>query len=259
MAISDELAKEFLYHNDLYRAGRAIISDKQFDALKQALVDINPKHPALKEVEEGCVLSGLGTLPFAEWYSYLPKNTSVVVEPKIDGCAMAVRYVDGLLVKAWTRKGIDKTYCMRMIKDLPKKINAKGTVEVRGELYGKGLIPARSQRLAAGHLRKKQPSGMGLSFCAFQIFDGKGTEESNLRQLVKWGFHVSGHIKVTTDVVKQVKILHDKWQDSLIFSRYPTDGIVVKVLKKDLQEEIGRTSIAPSWATAIKDVWKNVY
>ena len=220
MSIADELAKEFLYHNDLYRAGRSIISDKQFDAIKQALIKSNPKHPALKKVEEGCVLSGLGTLPFAEWYSYLPKNTPVIVEPKIDGCAMAVRYVDGLLVKAWTRKGIDKTYCMRMIEDLPKHIIAKGTVDIRGELYGKGLIPARSQRLAAGHLRKKQPSGMGLSFCAFQIFDGKGTEITNLRQLAKWGFLVTGYIKVSTNVVSEVKKLHQKWQDSLISVSY---------------------------------------
>ena len=33
-------------------------------------------------------------------------------------------------------------------------------------------------------------------------------------------------------VVSEVKKLHQKWQDSLIFSRYPTDGIVVKVLDK---------------------------
>ena len=259
MSIADELAREFLYHNDLYRAGRSIISDEKFDAIKEALVKCNPKHPALKKVEEGCVMSGLGTLPFAEWYSYLPKNTPVIVQPKIDGCAMAVRYVDGLLVKAWTRKGIDKTYCMRMIEDLPKHIIAKGTVDIRGELYGKGIIPARSQRLAAGHLRKKQPSGMGLSFCAFQIFDGKGTEVSNLQQLVKWGFHVCGYIKIDKDVVNRVKKLHSQWQDSLIFSRYPTDGIVVKVLDKDLQDKIGRTSIAPSWATAIKDIWKKTW
>ena len=259
MSIADELAREFLYHNDLYRAGRSIISDEKFDAIKEALVKCNPKHPALKKVEEGCVMSGLGTLPFAEWYSYLPKNTSVIVQPKIDGCAMAVRYVDGLLVKAWTRKGIDKTYCMIIIEDLPKHIIAKGTVDIRGELYGKGIIPARSQRLAAGHLRKKQPSGMGLSFCAFQIFDGKGTEVSNLQQLVKWGFHVCGYIKIDKDVVNRVKKLHSQWQDSLIFSRYPTDGIVVKVLDKDLQDKIGRTSIAPSWATAIKDIWKKTW
>tara|TARA_R100001510_G_C7639960_1_gene197665 strand:- start:127 stop:906 length:780 start_codon:yes stop_codon:yes gene_type:complete len=259
MSIADDLAKEFLYHNDLYRAGRAIISDQKFDALKEALVKSNPKHPALKEVGEGCVLSGLGTLPFAEWYSYLPDNPAVIVEPKIDGCAIAVRYIDGVFSKAWTRKGIDKTYCMRLITDLPKQINAKGVVDIRGELYGRGLIPARSQRLAAGHLRKKQPSGMGLSFCAFQIFNAKGTEESNLQQLVKWKFHVCGHIKVQKNVVCGVKVLHTKWQDSLIFSRYPTDGIVVKVSDKDLQEEIGRTSVAPSWATAIKDVWKNIW
>ena len=75
-------------------------------------------------------------MPFAEWYSYLPKNTPVIVQPKIDGCAIAVRYVDGILVKAWTRKNIDKTYCMRMVEDLPNSIDAKGTVELSGELYG---------------------------------------------------------------------------------------------------------------------------
>ena len=259
MTIADELAKEFLYHNDLYRAGRAIISDKQFDALKQALVDLNPKHPALKEVGEGCVLSGLGTLPFAEWYSYLPDNPAVVVEPKIDGCAIAVRYIDGELAKAWTRKGIDKTYCMRMIANLPSRIPVKCDVDIRGELYGHVLTPARSQRLAAGHLRKKQPSGMGLSFCAFQLFDAGGTEISNLLELAEWGFETCKHIKLQKDVVSKVKQLHSQWQDSLIFSQYPTDGIVVKVLDKDLQDKIGRTSLAPSWATAIKDVWKKVY
>ena len=77
---------------------------------------------------------------------------------------------------------------MRMIEDLPKHIIAKGTVDIRGELYGKGLIPARSQRLAAGHLRKKQPSGMGLSFCAFQIFDAKGTEVSTYNNLLSGVF-----------------------------------------------------------------------
>ena len=107
MSIANELAKEFLYHNDLYRAGRAVISDKHFDEIKKALIAVSPNHPALKKVDEGCVLSGLGTLPFAEWYSYLPKNTPVIVQPKIDGCAIAVRYVDGILVKAWTRKGVD--------------------------------------------------------------------------------------------------------------------------------------------------------
>ena len=77
--------------------------------------------------------------------------------------------------------------------------------------------------------------------------------------MAKWGFLVTGYIKVSTNVVSEVKKLHQKWQDSLIFSLYPTDGIVVKVLSKDLQEEIGRTSIAPRWATAIKDVWKKTW
>ena len=48
MSIANELAKEFLYHNDLYRAGRAIISDKHFDEIKKALIAVSPNHPALK-------------------------------------------------------------------------------------------------------------------------------------------------------------------------------------------------------------------
>ena len=148
---------------------------------------------------------------------------------------------------------------MRLVKDLPLTIKAKGLLEVRGELYGQGLVPSSSQRLSAGFLRKKLPTGDGLSFCAFQIFNGKGTEESNLQQLIDLGFHTCGYIKVKKDAVKDVKLLHSKWQDSLVFSRYPTDGIVIKVSSKDLQEEIGRTSLAPSWATAIKDVWRKTW
>ena len=68
-----------------------------------------------------------------------------------------------------------------------------------------------------------------------------------------------GHIKVNSNVVNKVKQLHNQWQDSLIFSEFPTDGIVVKVSDKDLQEEISRTFIAPSWATAIKDTWKKTW
>ena len=45
--------------------------------------------------------------------------------------------------------------------------------------------------------------------------------------------------------------------DSLIFSRYPTDGLVVKVNSHKLQAELGSSSIAPKWALAVKE-WKDL-
>ena len=106
-------------------------------------------------------------------------------------------------------------------------------------------------------MRKKAPDGEGLAFCAFEIM-GKdnGYEVDTLQKLLCLGFHVCGHVRIASYVLKKVKILHDDWLDSLIFSRYPTDGLVVKVNSHKLQSKLGSSSIAPRWAIAVKE-WKN--
>lgn len=252
-----ELVKQILIYDEAYRAGSPLVSDKIFDQMLEELVKIAPDHPLLFSPAGGNHLLSLGNYSFKEWYENLPYNTEVVVEPKIDGCAVALRYRFGKLVKAWTRKGKDVTAAMKTIKELPKEISKKELYEVRGELYGL-TGHSKSQRLAAGHLRKKNLDGKGLAFCAFEVIGrDSGYEVDTLQELLCLGFHVCGHVRIKTSVIQKVKILHDDWLDSLIFSRYPTDGLVVKVNSHKLQAELGSSSIAPKWALAVKE-WKDL-
>ena len=248
----EELAQQIQKYDEAYRAGNPLISDALFDELRATLVNIDPKHPILLSPGGGSELLSLGNYSFISWYKNLPKDTPVVVQPKIDGCAVALRYKYGRLVKAWNRKGKDITLAMRTIKGLPQQIEIIDTVEIRGELYGL-TGHTKSQRLASGHMRKKAPTGEGLTFCAFEIIGkNEGDELTTLKLLLDQKFHVCGHIYIESNVIQKVKTLFEDWKDSLIFSRYPTDGLVVKVVSHKFQQELGSGSVAPRWAIAVK-------
>ena len=249
----EELAQQIQKYDEAYRAGNPLISDALFDELRATLVNLDPKHPILLSPGGGTELLSLGNYSFISWYKDLPNNTPVIVQPKIDGCAVALRYKYGRLVKAWNRKGKDITAAMRTVKGLPQQIEIIDTIEVRGELYGlTGHL--KSQRLAAGHMRKKAPTGEGLAFCAFEIMGrDEGNEINTIKLLLDQKFHVCGHIYIDSNVIQKVKTLFEDWKDSLIFSRYPTDGLVVKVVDHKLQKELGSGSAAPRWAIAVKN------
>tara|TARA_R100000654_G_scaffold16504_1_gene34549 strand:- start:444 stop:1220 length:777 start_codon:yes stop_codon:yes gene_type:complete len=249
----EELAQQIQKYDEAYRAGNPLISDALFDELRATLVNLDPKHPILLSPGGGSELLSLGNYSFISWYKNLPKDTPVVVQPKIDGCAVALRYKYGRLVKAWNRKGKDITLAMRTIKGLPQRIEIIDTIEIRGELYGL-TGHTKSQRLASGHIRKKAPTGEGLAFCAFEIMGkNEGDELTTLKLLLDQKFHVCGHIYIDSNVIQKVKTLFEDWKDSLIFSRYPTDGLVVKVVDHKLQQELGSGSVAPRWAIAVKN------
>ena len=252
----EELAQQIQKYDEAYRAGNPLISDALFDELRATLINLDPKHPILLSPGGGSELLSLGNYSFISWYKNLPKDTPVVVQPKIDGCAVALRYKYGRLVKAWNRKGKDITYAMRKVSNVPQQINfIEQNVEIRGELYGL-TGHTKSQRLAAGHMRKKAPTGEGLAFCAFEIMGkNEGDELTTLKLLLDQKFHVCGHIYIDSNVIQKVKTLHEDWKDSLIFSRYPTDGLVVKVVDHKLQQKLGSGSVAPRWAIAVKE-WK---
>ena len=252
----EELAQQIQKYDEAYRAGNPLISDALFDELRATLINLDPKHPILLSPGGGSELLSLGNYSFISWYKDLPNNPPVIVEPKIDGCAVALRYKYGRLVKAWNRKGKDITYAMRKVSNVPQQINfIEQNVEIRGELYGL-TGHTKSQRLAAGHMRKKAPTGEGLAFCAFEIMGkNEGDELTTLKLLLDQKFHVCGHIYIDSNVIQKVKTLHEDWKDSLIFSRYPTDGLVVKVVDHKLQQKLGSGSVAPRWAIAVKE-WK---
>ena len=100
----DDLAKKIQLLDEAYRAGNPLVSDLEFDKLRAELVDIAPNHPFLLSPGGGNNLLSLGNYSFIDWYEDLPLNTDVIVQPKIDGCAVALRYRFGELVKALNRK-----------------------------------------------------------------------------------------------------------------------------------------------------------
>ena len=260
MNSTDFLASEYLRHEQLYRAGLAEISDFEFDVLKRKLIEASPDHPVFRVVESGRKLLSLGNQPVESWLEKIPASVELAVQPKIDGVAIALRYVDGVIARAWTRKGEDKTRNVLEADNIPPQLPIKKTVEIRGELYAPNIDAARSQRVAAGLLRLKDPRRVsGISFCAFEILNADPEiypdEAHILDYLKEWGFHTPPTTSVSG--LSDIKEIHNKWLDGRFFNtEFPSDGIVVKIVDRYQQKVMGVSSVAPNWALAVKGMWK---
>ena len=59
----------------------------------------------------------------------------MLIEPKIDGCAIAIKYKDGKFDSVIIEKGIDVSKKVKQVQDVPKEINIRSSFVVRGELF----------------------------------------------------------------------------------------------------------------------------
>ena len=259
MARLSKLELQVQTYDEAYRAGRALVTDQEYDVLRDQLKRKNPNSPVLVETGSGTHLQSLDNGSFLDWQKKIGKTTQLLVQPKIDGCAVAARYIDGRLVKAWTRSGKDITAAMRLVCDFPQVLTESVDIEVRGELFGVGLSGASSQRLAAGHIRKKVPTlNKRLSFSAFHIFgfDLFTFEHQVMCRLEDLGFKniASRLLRSGKDEAIMIKRMFGQWEDSFLWSQYPTDGLVVKVNDRKLQAKLDKQAkTAPLWALAIKN------
>lgn len=203
------------------------------------------------------------------------------VEPKLDGLAVSLRYVDGRLVNAATRgdgaTGEDVTANVRTIRSIPLELIGKDfprVLEVRGEVFmliagfraynaralEQGTRPLATPRNgAAGSLRQLDPGITALRPLAFYAYgvgaiDGwepPPTHSAMLTCLRSWGLPVSNQ----NDVVRGLDGLLAYYarvgakRDSLAFD---IDGVVYKLDDLEGQRELGFVSRAPRWAIAHK-------
>ena len=234
--------------------GEAKISDAEYDSLYKELKSRNPNHPIFGQSMK---LLSLDNYCFSEWWASKAKGETMVVQPKFDGCALGLRYVSGTLVAAFTRSGRDVTEAARTIANIPLELPEDGIavsedpIEIRGELYGPNLSRTKSQALAAGHLRKRLPTGMGLSFCGYEILGSNNDEIEDIKKLESWFFEIPPTNR-TTDP-RQVKQWHKQWINGELFENLPTDGLVVKVNSGNTKKRLGASSKCPNWAIAMKD------
>ena len=146
------LEERIEWYDDNYRNGNALISDKQFDQLEKNLFKTNPNCDYFKKKNK-LVLPSLEKDSIDEFLKGLLADTRLIIEPKIDGCAVALQYRDGNLEKAISRKGTDVTNKLIKVKDIPNNLPLRGVLQVRGELYAPNQSPNISQRMASGFLR----------------------------------------------------------------------------------------------------------
>ena len=250
--MSTYLEERIEWYDHNYRMGNPLINDDQFDKLEANLFRVDPKANYFSKKS----ILPLPSLPkdrIEEFIEGLLPDTRLIVEPKIDGCAIALQYIDGELIKAISRKGGDLTNKIKKISDVPDKIKVQGLIQIRGELYAPAEHdrPSYSQRQSAAFMRAADSKSDHLSFCAFQIINGRLNQHDSLQYLKKLGFTIPEYKSL--NFTSQVEMYRKQWANKKLFNNYPTDGIVVKLNSRKLQLIREKSySIYPHHQMAIK-------
>ena len=125
------LEERIKWYDYNYRNGNALITDKQFDQLEKNLLRTKPNCDYFKKKNK-LVLPSLKKDSIDEFLKGLLVDTRLLIEPKIDGCAVALQYRDGILEKAISRKGADVTNKLIKVQDIPINLPLRGVLQVRG-------------------------------------------------------------------------------------------------------------------------------
>jgi len=203
-----------------------------------------------------------------------------VVELKIDGLAVNLRYEDGLLVSAATRGdgsvGDDVTANAKTIRAIPLSLLGEETpavLEVRGEIYmpakifsqlnqareNEGMAKfANPRNAAAGSLKlldAKKTAKRKLSFFAYGIGENsspaKDTHYESLQRLKDFSIPVNPHITIAVDIDEVINICMG-WEQKRAGLNYEIDGMVVKVNQFGYHDILGATGRAPRWCISYK-------
>ena len=230
-----------------YRAGQAYLSDAEFDGLVAELQQLDPSAPELLTPGGGSRLLSLDKQELSEWLAGLGAAAvgRFSVTPKLDGCAIALEYRQGLLTAAWTRSGADAMHLLPLVAAVPPRLSAPISVQIRGELYG---LDGRQSTPAAA-LRRKVPSGKGLVFAAFEVMQSAADHSSQLLALERWGLPIPPYLLCRAPELARH---HRSWQKGQLWNELPTDGLVVQLDDGQQRRKLGVNTVAPNYALALK-------
>ena len=208
--MTSSLENKIKYLDGQYRSGNALVSDAKFDQLENNLMRINPKADYFTN-KKALPLPSLPKDQITEFIEGLLPDTRLLIEPKIDGCAIAIKYIDGNFSKAISRKGRDVSKKIYQIKTVPKQINIRSSFVVRGELFTAEEEPSFSQRIASGYLRSGdyQPNKK-ICFCAFQIINGRLNQYESHIYCRKLGFTIPKFVEANR--TSQVETYRQAWK-----------------------------------------------
>ena len=226
------LERDVKYLDEQYRIGNALISDEAFKQLEKLLIPFDPVFDYFNQ-KNNKLLPKLAKKNYKAFLGSLLTKTRLSIQPKINGCAIAIRYINGSFNKAITKNGFDVSSKIKQIKNIPDCIPIKRDFQIRGELYATNQVAGISQRITRKYLNNKKEIGESLSFCCFQILNGRLNQYETLNYLKKCGFSIPH--SYFTNLTSQIEIYKKNWLEKKIFLKYPTDGIVIKINSRKLQ------------------------
>lgn len=300
------LRQQIEYHsNRYYNMDAPEITDYEYDMLMQRLKQIEKEHPELIDAssptqkvggsakrEAGVlvrhnvpmlslqdVFSKEEVLEFVREMQEKLDHPEFVVEYKIDGLSMSLRYEQGKLVLAETRGdginfGEDVTANAKVIEDVKTSLkDAPEYLEIRGEVYmteaafshvnetqellGKKTF-ANPRNCAAGTLRQLDSKVVKERHLSMFIF--------NLQQVTgrEFATHTEAYAYMKSQkipVIEDYRVCHtgeEVWDAICAIGEkrgelaYDIDGAVVKINRYADRELLGNTSKVPRWAVAYK-------
>jgi NAD-dependent DNA ligase len=300
-----QLAGEIRRHDHAYYVEAAPrISDREYDLLFRELQELEKRFPDLVTPESPT--QRVGGEPLKEFKSVrhsvpmlsldntyseeeirdfvkrlekllLGEKLDWVVEPKVDGVAVSLRYENGILVTGATRgngtEGDDVTANLKTIRRVPLKVAAPPVLEVRGEVYmpvagfeklnaerkaaGEELY-GNPRNTAAGSLKQLDPKIVAkrpLDVVIYGIAEIGAQSIASQAELLAWlkklGFKTPEkiwHCHSAEELISAIQEL-DKIRKKF---PYETDGAVIKLNSFAQRERAGFTAKAPRWAIAYK-------
>jgi len=305
-----EKLREIIRHHDYcyYVLNSPEISDEEYDALFRKLQELEAKYPELitpdSPTQRVAGQPQEGFAPFFHSGALLSLNNAFtpdevrdfdqrvkrmlkvesldyVVELKIDGLAVNLRYENGVFTRGATRGdgvvGEDVTLNLRTIRSIPLRLRGDRVprvIEVQGEVFmrkkdleklneerkqrGEPLF-ANTRNAAAGSLRQLDPRITAerkldiFNYGAFLIDSDyyPSTHWELLHYLKELGFKINPHMELISDIEEAIRI-HEKWEKERKNLDYDIDGLVIKVNPLAYHEILGATSRSPRWAIAYK-------
>ena len=296
------------YHNHRYYVlDSPEISDEEYDNLMRQLKQLEDEHPEL--ITPDSPTQRVGAEPVAAfgivehpqpllslanafsdaeldaWYRRVSnllagREPDLVCELKMDGLAVALTYVNGLLEVGATRgdgfRGENITRNLRTINSIPLSVpkEAPPRFEVRGEVYlskagfkklneerAKEDLPlfANPRNAAAGSVRQLDSKITAQRPLDIFIY-GLGWAESKpvpdthweiMQYLKSLGFKTNPN-NTRCRTIDEAKAFYAKWVKNLESLPYEADGVVAKVNSIPYQVELGYVGREPRWAVAYK-------
>jgi NAD-dependent DNA ligase len=222
-----------------YETGKPVMSDTEYDSLKEKLERLDPDHPYLQQVGAP-VSEGAVQLPHhmpslkkvkPDTLGSVKLSGPFVISEKLDGVSAlwvcGINTPPRLLLRGDGSVGQDVSFLIKHIQGL-KQCGLTNSVAVRGELIvPKATVPA-ARNWVNGLIHQKNPSVADLNkihFVAYSVYQPRNlTRSQQMTWLENQGFEVAWYTSVGS---LESGVLSSLFKSRRTESIYECDGIVV--------------------------------